>query len=169
MPLYALATCKIEKKTKFEDIRNNSKSNQQAFADNKEMLTKAVILNFPDPQAPLALTCDTSLVALGATLEQHVDRCWRPLGIWSKSLRPYKQKLTSFCRETLAVQQAFRHFKHDIAGRHIVVFSDCKALVPHIPGLRPLAKAHLVEIGQWTRDVRHIEAKDNQMADYLST
>ena len=55
----------------------------------------------------------------------------------------------------------------------VVVFSDCKALCHAFKSetsqdYDPLAKAHLVEIGQWTRDIRHIEAKNNQMADWLS-
>ena len=54
-----------------------------------------------------------------------------------------------------------------------MVFSDCKALVqafqsPTSQDYDPKAKAHLVEIGQWTRDLRHIEAKNNKMADFLS-
>ena len=90
--------------------------------------------------------------------------------MWSKSLPPDKQRWTSFRRETLAVQQALRYFNTDIAGRHVVVFSDCKALCHAFKSetsqdYDPLAKAHLVEIGQWTRDIQHIEAKNNQMAD----
>ena len=69
-PLYSLATCNIAKTTKFEEMW--SESIDKAFKDSKALLTRAVELNFPDPQAPLALTCDASLVALGATLEQFV-------------------------------------------------------------------------------------------------
>ena len=110
---------------------------------------------------------------MGGVLEQLVGGVWKPLAMWSKGLKPDKQKWTSFRRETYAVQQALRYFHHDIAGRHVVVFSDCKALVhsfqsPTTQDYDPLAKAHLIEIGQWTRDIRHLEAKNNAMADYLS-
>ena len=111
-----------------EKIDQEQNNNDVYFDNSKKLLLNAVRLNFPDPAAPLALTCDASLVAMGATLEQFVNGCWRPLGMWSKSLPPDKQRWTSFRRETLAVQQALRYFHHDIAGRHIVVFSDCKAL-----------------------------------------
>ena len=95
------------------------------------------------------------------------------MGVWSRSFKADKQKWTSFRRETLAVQQALRYFHDDIAGRHVTVYSDCKALVhafksPTSQDYDPLAKAHLVEIGQWTRDIEHIEAKKNQMADFFS-
>ena len=81
MPLYQLATCQIGKKSSFKEIWEGSKIIQEAFEDSKKMLIRAINLNFPDPQAPLALTCDASLVAMGATLEQYVGGCWRPLGI----------------------------------------------------------------------------------------
>ena len=60
-PLYVLATCKIEKGTKFTDMW--SESIDKAYEDSKRLLTRAAELNFPDPQAPLALTCDASLHA----------------------------------------------------------------------------------------------------------
>ena len=55
----------------------------------------------------------------------------------------------------------------------MVCCSDCKAFVqafksPTSQEYDPIARAHLIEIGKWTGDLRHIEAKDNQMADYLS-
>ena len=131
----------------------NSPKVQKAFEDSKRLLTNAANLNFPDPKAPLALTCDASLVALGATLEQFVGGCWRPLGYWSKSLKPDKQRWTSFRRGTLAVQQALRYFHNDIAGRHVVIYSDCKALCQAFKSTTsqdhdPLARAHLIENGR---------------------
>ena len=99
-PLYTLATCKIAKGTTFEDIWKHSPGIRRAYQDSKRLLEQAINLNFPDPATPLALTCDASQVALGGTLEQHINGCWRPLGVWSKSLKPDKQKWTSFRRET---------------------------------------------------------------------
>ena len=54
-----------------------------------------------------------------------------------------------------------------------MVYLDCKALVqafqsPTSQDYDPAAKAHLVEIGMWTREIKHLDAKSNQMADYLS-
>ena len=76
----------------------------------------------------------------------------------------------SFRWETLAVQQALRYFHNDIASRHVTFYSDCKALCHAFKSstsqdLEHLAKAHLLVIRQWTRD---IQAKDNMMADFLS-
>ena len=73
----------------------------------------------------------------------------------------------------LQCSRLLRYFHTDIADRHVVVYSDCKALCHTFKSATsqnhdPLARAHLIEIGQWTRDIHHIEAKKNMMADYLS-
>ena len=70
MPLYSLPTCEIAKKTTFEEIWKNSPKIIKAYEDSKKLLEHSINLNFPDPQAPLALTCDASKVALGGVLEQ---------------------------------------------------------------------------------------------------
>ena len=91
-PLYKLATCKI-KRGDFTKIWESSKPVQEAFTDSfrvseqdKTLLSKAVVLNYPIPSAPLSLSTDASQFCLGASLDQYVDGAWRPLGFWSKSL-----------------------------------------------------------------------------------
>ena len=79
----------------------------------------------------------------------------RPDKISSNAREPNKQKWTSFHCETLAEQQALRYFHTDIAGRPVVVYTDCKDLCHAFKSATsqdhdPLARAHLIEIGQWT-------------------
>ena len=172
-PLYKLATCEIPKKSSFSEIWQNSKAVQEAFKDAKLMLNKAVTLNFPDPAAPLAITTDASKLALGATLDQLVDGVWKPLGMWSKSLSPTQQKYTTFRRELMAVQLSMRHFNEQFAGRHLVIFSDHKPLVGSMNSNElqkhdPQAMNALIEIGQFTSDIRHKPGKNIPVADWLS-
>ena len=112
-PLYKLATCELPKKSKFQEIWASSKNIQRAFQDAKTLLQQAVTLNFPDPSAPLALTTDASKIALGATLDQFVNGAWRPLGMWSKMLKPQQQLYSTYRRELMSVQLAMRHFVND--------------------------------------------------------
>ena len=93
------------------------------------MLTKAVTLTFPVPSAPLALSTDASQTCLGASLDQFVDGRWRPLGFWSKSLRPEQQRYSTYRRELLAMKWAVRHFIDDINGRSLVIYTDHRPLV----------------------------------------
>ena len=59
---------------------------QKHFDESKALLMKATKLVHPDPAAPLAMTTDASMVAIGAVLEQFVNGTWQPLGFWSRHL-----------------------------------------------------------------------------------
>ena len=111
-PLYSLGTCEIPRGTTFKTVWDKNPALNKAFMEAKSLLTNAITLNYPDPNAPLAISCDASKFALGASLDQYVDGAWRPLGLWSKALKPQQQKYTTYRRELMAVQYAMRHF-HD--------------------------------------------------------
>ena len=174
-PLYKLATCNI-KKTKgntFMDIWNKNTIIQDAFKDAKIMLTKAVTLNFPDPNAPLALSTDASKFCLGASLDQYVDGQWKPLGLWSKTLRPEQQNYTTYLRELLAIKHAIRHFIDDINGRVLTVYTDHLPIIgtwksPNLQKHDAVASNAISEISQWTSDIRHKPGKDLLVPDLLS-
>ena len=74
MPLYSLGTCNIAKGTSITDIWKHSPKIRKAVEESKRLLTNASNLNFPNQKAPLALTCNASLLAMGATLEQYIGR-----------------------------------------------------------------------------------------------
>ena len=172
-PLYKLATCQIPKKVKFVDVWNNSKIVQQSFKDAKRLLQMAVTLNYPRPNAPLALTTDASKLSLGATLDQWVDGSWRPLGMWSKALKPVQQGYTTYKRELLAIKLGLRHFNKDINGRRLCIFTDHRPLIgsfasPDLQAHDPQALNAINEIAQWTSDIRHKPGRDIPIADWLS-
>ena len=73
----------------------------------------------------------------------------------------------------LAIQQAIRHFSKEIQGSYIVVFTDHKAIVGSFksPNAQPhnaIASNKIMEIAQYTSDVRFLEGKANAVADWLS-
>ena len=174
-PLYKLATCNI-KKTKgntFQDIWNNSDKVRNAFIDAKTLLTKAVTLNYPIPSAPIALSTDASKVCLGASLDQLVNGEWRPLGFWSKSLRPEQQRYSTYIRELMAIKHALRHFINDINGRELRIYTDHKPIIgswktPELQIHDPKALNAINEISQWTSDIRYKPGKDLIVPDLLS-
>jgi cleavage and polyadenylation specificity factor subunit 1 len=56
----------------------------KAFEKFKTNLSRATILEHPDPFAPLALVTDASTFAIGAILQQRVKNACQPLGFFSK-------------------------------------------------------------------------------------
>ena len=146
---------------------------QNAFADAKKLLSKAVTLNYPIPSAPLALSTDASKACLGASLDQWVDGKWTPLGFWSKSLQPQQQLYSTFRRELLSIKYAVRHFIKEINGRNLVVYTDHLPILgswknPNLQSHNVVAMNALNEISQWVSDIRHRPGQDLVVPDLLS-
>merc|ERR1711951_22178 len=170
-PLYTAATQKQPGKS-FKKIWEEQELDVH-FQKAKKLLVTACQLTHPDPKAPLALVADASGKAAGAALEQLTGGVWRPLGFWSRHFKANQMGWTTFRRETYAVQQALRHFHAEISGRLLVIFSDHKPLVQAFASERPpqhdqVAYNQLMEIAQWTSDVRHLPGKLIWVADSLS-
>ena len=94
-------------------------------------------------------------------------------GILVEAYQGRQTEMTVYRRELLAIQQAIRHFKTEIQGRHLVVFTDHKAIVGSFrsPIVQPhdvIANNKIMEIAQYTSDIRFLEGKANAVADWLS-
>ena len=170
-PLYRAATTKVPCK-KFTDIWKQD-GLQHYYNLSKRMLANACLLTHPDTRAPLALTTDSSATSIGGCLEQYINGRWEPLGFFSKHLKTNEVAWSTFKRELYAIQQGLRHFMAEIDGRHVVCYTDHLPIVGAFqnPGALMhdnVAKAHLVEISQWTQDVRYLKGKSNVVADAMS-
>ena len=170
-PLYEVATKKLTE-TAFIKIWTDQKL-QENFEVAKQLLVQACELCHPDPNNPIAITCDASKYAIGAVLEQFSEGKWMPLGFWSRHLKPATQKWSTFRRELLAVKEAMRHFQPETEGRHVIIFTDHKALLgafksPSSQAHDPIAANHIQEVTAFTNDIRFIAGKANAVADWLS-
>ena len=173
-PLYSAATVPIPS-GKFKEIWDNSPVIQQAFLDAKLLLKQAAELSHPDPQLPLALMTDASQHSVGSVLLQRArNGKWTPLGYMSRHLPVDKARWSTCRKELLAAQAGLRYFITEIYGRHCTIFSDHAPLVlafQNPQGFQlhdPVAQRALVEIGQFTKDVRHIAGMANVGSDFLS-
>lgn len=170
-PLYQAATKKTPG-TKFEEIWKKQNL-QKDFDRAKQMLMLACELTLPDPNLPLALVADASASSIGASLEQLENGKWTPLGFWSKSLNPAQCAWSTFRRELLAIKEGIRHFIDEIDGRALIIFTDHKPLLGAFGSQNsmkhdPIAMNHIMEISNWSQDVRHIKGMLNPVADALS-
>ena len=171
-PLYSAATMKLPPGKSFISYW---KENNMLYHYNraKKLLMSATELVHRDTSAPLGLTTDASDKAIGGVLEQRVDNVWQPLGYWNKHLSTDKQKWSVFRRELHAIQQSMRAFLPDFEGRHLIVWTDHKAIVDAFKASSPqphdsVAYNAILEISQWTSDIRFVEGKSNVVADMLS-
>ena len=169
-PLYTAAT-KVPPR-QFKKYWQENKLDQD-FAKAKQLLTLATELVHPDPTLPLALVSDASKEAVGGCLQQLERGQWRPLGFYSKQLKPNEKNWSCFKRELYSVQQGIRHFINEINGRHLVVYSDHLPLIsafknPSSMPFDPVALNQLNEVGTWTQDVRYLPGRDNCVAGAMS-
>ena len=117
-----------------KSISNNSQSLQwnsdgtSSFQQIKEVLAKATLLVHSQPDAPINIMTDASDVAIGAVLQQYLDRQWCPLSYFSRKLSPTEQCYSTFDCELLAVYSAIHHFRHFLEAREFYALTDHKAL-----------------------------------------
>ena len=75
------------------------------------------------------------------------------VGYWSKHFKKEQVRWSTFERELYAVQQGLRHFRSEVEGRHVVVWTDHQPLVYAVKAesLPHLGKCHrqLIEIAQY--------------------
>merc|ERR1711994_568804 len=143
------------------------------FQDAKLLLKNCVTLSYPNPKNPLSLSCDASATAVGAVLEEFENGQFKPLGFWSKHLPKSKQNWSIFRRELLSIQAAIRHFLPDIYGRELTVWTDHRSILgaftaPNLQVNDPVATRQLLEISQYTYDIRFKPGKMNLTADQMS-
>ena len=88
---------------------------------------------------------------------------------------PIDKTRWSTCRKELpAAQSGLRYFINEIYGRHVTIYSDHAPLVMAFKNPQgfqlhdPVAQRALMEIGQFTKDIRHIAGHKNVGSDFLS-
>lgn len=145
----------------------------KAFQTCKEDLINAALLAHPIPGAPLELVVDASDTAIGAVLQQRVQKGMQPLAFFSRTLDKTQVRYSTYDRELLAMYEAVRHFRDMLEGSPgFTILTDHKPLVfafQQSPERASQRQArHLQYISEFTTDIRHISGADNSVADFLS-
>ena len=120
--------CALQKSTP-RQVLSWTAEMDNAFTSIKAALSEATMLSHPEPEAHISLTSDASEQAVGAVLEQYVQRVWQPLAFFSKRLRPPEKKYSTFDPELLGLYLAIRHFMFFLEGRPLTAYTDHK---PHV-------------------------------------
>jgi cleavage and polyadenylation specificity factor subunit 1 len=115
---------------------------------------------------------EASTTAMGAVLQQQVQDVRQLLAFFSRKLCPAQQKYSVYDRELVAIYKAVRHFRHMLEAQHFTILTDHKpvtfAFHQNRDKCSPRQFNHLDFIAQFTRDIRHISARDNIVSDTLS-
>jgi len=145
---------------------------QAAFTAAKSALSTATLLVFPDPAAETSLTTDASDTAVGAVVEQRRGTGpWRPVCFMSKKLSPAQSRYSTFDRELLAVYLGVEKCRPYLEGKPFTIFTDHKPLLAGFAARAdrtPRQARHLAYISEFSTNLKHVEGKNNVVADALS-
>ena len=101
-----------------------------------------------------------------------VDGAWVPLAFFSQKLRPPERKYRAFDHELLSLYLGIRHFLYFLEGRQFIAFTDNKLLTFCMSKASDTwssrQQRHLSYISEFTTDIRHVQGKENLVADTLS-
>ncbi|GBP85257.1 Retrovirus-related Pol polyprotein from transposon 412 [Eumeta japonica] len=75
-----------------------------------------------------AVTSDASNTAVGAVLQQFLNNSSQPLGFYSNKLSDTQQKYSAYDRELLAIYMVIKHFRNQIEGRQLTIYTDHKPI-----------------------------------------
>lgn len=106
------------------------KSQDQAFACAKEMLSSESLLTHFDPSKPITLTCDASPYGLGCVLS-HVfpDNVEVPIAFHSRSFTSTERNYAQIDREAAAIIAGVKKFNNYLFGQKFRIYTDHKPLL----------------------------------------
>ena len=136
-------------------------------------LTTPTILTFYSQAAPTKISADASSYGLGAVLLQLSDSTWHPVAYASRAMTDTKAHYAQIQKEVLALTWACEKFSCYILGKHIILETDHKPLVPilsykHLDNLPPRVLRFRLRLMRFDYDVVHVPGKYLYAADMLS-
>ena len=148
-------------------------SQEQAFAQIKEELTKPTVLALYDLLAPTKVSADASSYGLGAVLLQQVRDKWKPVAYASRSMSDTEKRYAQTEKEALTVTWSCDKFSNYILGRHSEIETDHKLLVPllstmNLDSLPPRVLQFRLRLARYSYSIQHIPGKLLYTADTLS-
>lgn len=148
-----------------------SDTQERAFQDLKQAMTKAPILIVPRIDLPFTVTTDASGFAIGATLSQDHGHGLQPVAYMSKKMLPAEKNYPVHEQELLAIVCALREWRHYLhSGIKFTIITDHKSLryINTQPNLSARQARWSELLAEFDYDIVYKEGKDNVVADALS-
>lgn len=106
-----------------------SKACQESFDEMKEILCSQPILTIFDPNLPIKIYTDASILGVGAVLKQPQENNEeKPVAYFSKKLNEVQKRKKAIYLECLAIKECVKYWQHLLIGRKFTVYSDHKPL-----------------------------------------
>ena len=136
---------------------------QNAFDEIKRMISRDVLLAFPDFSKPFVIHMDASKLQLGAVLSQ--DN--RPIAFYSRKLNPAQQNYTTGEKELLSIVETLKEYRNILLGYPITVHTDHKNLTFKNFNTKRVMRWRLI-LEEFGCQLNYIKGPKNIVADALS-
>ena len=136
---------------------------QEAFDTMKKIISKEVLLAYPDFNEEFVIHTDASHTQLGAVISQR----GKPIAFYSRKLKPEQTRYTTTERELLSIVETLKEFRNILLGQRIVVHTDHKNLTCKNFNTERVMRWRLI-LEEYGPDLRYIKGEDNIVADALS-
>jgi len=147
---------------------------EQARLKLLDAITKRPTLAYPSASGRFHLYIDGSTGlrgkpgGLGAHLCQEQNGKLRSVAFASRQLVQHENNYTAFMIEVQAAWFAIHTFQHHLKGRHFILHTDHKPMVPHTTmQTRTLNRLHQLLL-EFDFEVHHVSGEANAVADFLS-
>ena len=135
----------------------------KAFADMKKIISKEVLLAYPDFNDEFVIHTDASHTQLGAVISQR----GKPIAFYSRKLKPEQTRYTTTERELLSIVETLKEFRNILLGHKIVVHTDHKNLTCKNFNTERVMRWRLI-LEEYNPKLRYIKGEQNIVADALS-
>jgi hypothetical protein len=138
-------------------------THQSAFNKIKQIISREVLLTYPDFSKPFEIYTDASHIQLGAVITQ--DN--KPIAFYSRKLNPAQTRYTTTERELLAIVETLKEFRNILLGQRIIVHTDHKNLTYKNFNTERVMRWRLI-LEEFGPELKYIKGSNNIVADALS-
>ena len=135
----------------------------KAFQTMKRILSKEVLLTYPDFSLPFDIHTDASDVQIGAVISQN----GHPIAFYTRKLNPAQSRYTTTERELLAIVETLKEFRNILLGQQIRIYTDHKNLCYKNFNTNRVLRWRLL-LEEFGPELHYIKGERNVVADALS-
>ena len=136
---------------------------EKSFQTIKRILSKEVLLSYPDFSIPFEIHTDASDVQLGAVVSQNN----KPIAFYTRKLNPAQTRYTTTERELLAIVETLKEFRNILLGQSITIYTDHKNLCYKNFNTNRVMRWRLL-LEEYGPTIEYIKGERNVVADALS-
>jgi len=136
---------------------------QQAFEKMKRIISRKMLLAYPDFNKPFEIHTDASHTQLSTVISQ--DN--RPIAFYSRKLNPAQTRYTTTECELLSIVKTLKEFRNILLGHTIKVYTDHKNLTHKSFNTERVMQWRLI-LEEYAPELLYIKGENNVVADALS-